>query len=130
MLGPPDWHIGFDDCGHDRQSPIDIDTSLVKSQTYSNPVKMTFDKPGGLVTGTLENTDHSPTLRIEDTDPGAQLTGGPLRGNIYTLANFHVHFGCQNDRGSEHTLNKKHFSGQVNANITFKLFFSRKCALP
>lgn len=84
---------------------------------------MTFDKPGGLVTGTLVNTDHSPTVEIESSDAGAQLTGGPLRDNTYTLANFHVHFGCQNDRGSEHTLNNKYFSGQVNMNIMCILLF-------
>ena len=123
MLGPPDWHIGYDDCGNDRQSPINIDTSKVKSQSYS-PLKMTFDKPRGLVTGTLVNTDHSPTVEIESDDPGAQLTGGPLRDSTYKLANFHVHFGCQNDRGSEHTLNKKRFSGQVSMNIMCILLFS------
>ena len=116
MLGPPDWHIEYDDCGNDRQSPINIDTSKVKSKSYS-PLKMTFDKPGGKVTGTLINADHSPTVEIESDDAGAQLTGGPLRDNTYKLANFHVHFGCQNDRGSEHTLNNKQFSGEVNMNI-------------
>ena len=75
---------------------------------------MSFDNSRGLVTGTLENNGHSPTLTIDKGQGGATLTGGPLGNATFTLNQFHLHFGCQNDRGSEHTLNEKAFSGQVN----------------
>ena len=116
VLGPRDWKKGWEDCGHDRQSPIDIRTSKVVNENFSD-LKMTFDNPRGLVTGTLENTGHSPTLWIEGE--GAELTGGPL-SETYKLWQFHLHFGCKNNRGSEHKLDGKQFSGQVPVRMTFK----------
>ena len=112
MYGPPDWHKGWEDCGHNRQSPININPSKVVNKNYPT-LKMTFDNPGGLVTGTLENTGHSPTLTIDKSQGTAILTGGPLGDTTYTLQQFHVHFGCKNNRGSEHTYNRKQYAGQV-----------------
>jgi len=112
VLGPEDWPEEWEDCGHDRQSPINIDTSKVESKSYT-PLTMKSDNPRGLVTGTLENNGHAPTLTIDKEQGGATLTGGPLGDDTFTLNQFHVHFGCDNDRGSEHTLNGKAFSAQV-----------------
>ena len=50
---------------------------------------------------------------------GAELTGGPLGDTKYEMAQFHVHFGCKNNRGSEHRLNGKRFSGEVNNNLSY-----------
>ena len=116
MYGPPDWHKGWEDCGHDHQSPINIDTSKVVNKDYRD-LKITFDNQGGLVTGELENTGHSPTLNIDKSKGTAEITGGPLGDTTYTLNQFHVHFGCENSRGSEHTLNGKRFAGQVTTQI-------------
>ena len=68
--------------------------------------------------GTLINTGYSPKLKIDKDNGTAKITGGPL-DSTYTLDQFHVHFGCENDRGSEHTLDKKRFSGQVNKILSF-----------
>lgn len=116
MPGPRDWKKYWDECGRDRQSPIDIRTSKVRGKSFSD-LKMTFDNPRGLVTGTLENTGHYPKLQIEGG--GAELTGGPL-SETYKLKQFHLHFGCKNNRGSEHKLDGKRFSGQVLVGMTFK----------
>ena len=75
---------------------------------------MAFDNARGLVTGELENNGHAPQLTINNGE-GAELTGGPLGDNQFTLLQFHVHFGCTNDRGSEHALDGKKFAGQVNS---------------
>ena len=112
MYGPPDWQKGWVECGLDRQSPININTSSVVNKNYP-PLKITFDNPGGLVAGKLENTGHLPTLTINKSQGTAEITGGPLGFTTYTLNQFHFHFGCENDRGSEHTLNGKQFAGQV-----------------
>ena len=116
MYGPPDWHKGWEDCGHDHQSPINIDTSKVINKDYPD-LKISFDNQGGLVTGELENTGHSPTLNIEKSQGTAEITGGPLGDVTYTLNQFHVHFGCKNNRGSEHTLNGKQFAGEVTTQL-------------
>ena len=123
MYGPPDWHKEWDDCGHDHQSPINIATSRVVIKNYPD-LKITFDSRGGLVTGELKNNGHSPTLEIdrEKSQGTAKITGGPLRDNTYTLSQFHVHFGCENNRGSEHTLNGKQFAGEVTTQLELFVF--------
>jgi len=35
------------------------------------------------------------------------LKGGPLLSDIYHLAQFHAHWGGENSRGSEHTVDGK-----------------------
>ena len=111
MLGPPDWKDKYEDCGQGKQSPINIVKSETVEKSFS-PLKITFDNARGLVTGTFKNTGHSPKLEIDDSN-GASLTGGPLGDKTFELLQFHVHFGCANDRGSEHTLDGKRFSGEV-----------------
>ena len=116
MYGPPDWHEGWEGGGHDHQSPVNIDTSKVVNKDYPE-LKITFDNKRGLVTGELENTGHSPTLNIEKPQGTAEIARGPLEDVTYTLNQFHVHFGCENDRGSEHTLNGKRFGDQVTTKL-------------
>ena len=78
VLGPPDWKDRYEDCGHRKQSPINIVKSETIKKSFS-PLKITFDNARGLVTGTFKNTGHSPELEIADSN-GASLTGGPLGG--------------------------------------------------
>ena len=124
MYGPPDWHKEWEDCGKDRQSPININTSSVVNKDYPDLI-ITFDNSGGLVTGTLKNTGHSPTLDIDKSQGTAEITGGPLGEVTYTLIQYHVHFGCENDRGSEHTLNGKQFAGEVTTQLVPLGFFDK-----
>ena len=84
-------------------------------------IKITFDNTRGLVTGTLLNTGHSPELEIADSNR-ASLTGGPLGDKTFELLQFHVHFGCVNERGSEHKLDGKQLSGEVSDNNDVNLF--------
>ena len=121
VLGPPDWKDRYEDCGHRKQSPINIVKSETIKKSFS-PLKITFENARGLVTGTFKNTGHSPELEIADSN-GASLTGGPLGDKTFELLQFHVHFGCANDRGSEHTLDEKRFSGEVSNKNHSKPFF-------
>ena len=125
VKGPEDWHdleLKKDNqCGGNRQSPINIKTSEVEEEDSYRRLKITFDNARGLVTGTLENTGHSPKLEIADSN-GASLTKGPLGDKTFELLQFHVHFGCANDRGSEHTLDEKRFSGEVSDKNHLKPF--------
>ena len=121
VKGPEEWHELGNQCGGNRQSPINIKTSEVKEEDSYRRLKITFDNKRGLVKGTLENTGHSPKLIIADSY-GASLTGGPLGNNKFELLQFHVHFGCVNKRGSEHKLNGKQLSGEVSDNNDVKLF--------
>ena len=125
VKGPEDWpDLELEKpnhCGKKRQSPINIKKSEVEEEDSYRRLKITFDNKRGLVTGTFENTGHSPKLIIADSS-GASLTGGPLGNNKFELLEFHVHFGCVNERGSEHKLNGKQLSGEVSDNNDVKLF--------
>ena len=109
--GPPDWHKKWEQCGYSQQSPINIDKSEAEHTDFPT-LKIIFDNPGGLVTGTLKNNGHAPTLEIDEDKGTGTLEGGAVDGT-YTLKQFHVHFGCENNRGSEHTESGKRYSGQV-----------------
>ena len=125
VKGPEEWHDlelkKPNHCGKKRQSPINIKISEVKEEDSYRRLQITFYNKRGLVTGTLENTGHSPKLMIADSN-GASLTGGPLGNNKFELLEFRVHFGCVNKRGSEHKLNGKQLSGEVSDNNDVKLF--------
>ena len=125
VKGPEDWHDlkleKPNQCGGNRQSPINIKTSEVEEEDSYRRLKITFDNRRGLVTGTFKNTGHSPTLTIADSN-GASLTGGPLGDKKFELLQYYVHFGCVNKRGSEHKLNGKQLSGEVSDNNDVKLF--------
>ena len=109
--GPPDWHKKWEQCGYSQQSPINTDKSEAEHTDFPT-LKIIFDNPGGLVTGTLKNNGHNPTLEIDEDKGTGTLEGGAVDGT-YTLEQFHVHFGCENNRGSEHTESGKRYSGQV-----------------
>ena len=49
---------------------------------------------------------------VDKSKGTARLKGSRLT-DTYVLKGFHVHFGCENDRGSEHTRNGRRYSGEV-----------------
>ena len=109
--GPSDWYIKWERCGGNRQSPINIDTTRVRERKYRT-LKIEFDNSGGLVAGDLENNGNYPTFSVDKSKGTARLKGSRLT-DTYVLKGFHVHFGCENDRGSEHTRNGRRYSGEV-----------------
>ena len=86
VLGPADWKDRYEDCGHRKQSPINIVKSETIKKSFS-PLKITFDNATGLVTGTFKNTGHSPELEIADSN-GASLTKGPLGAKRLNCSSF------------------------------------------
>ena len=65
--------------------------------------QLAFKGYSGTQNGTMVNTGHSlqynPDGRVNST-----ISGGPVEGSTYTLAQFHFHFGSHDLSGSEHTL--------------------------
>ena len=109
--GPSDWFIKWERCGGNRQSPINIDTTRVRKRQFRT-LKIEFDNSGGLVAGDLENNGNYPTFSVDKSKGTARLKGSRLT-DTYVLKGFHVHFGCENERGSEHTRNGRRYSGEV-----------------
>ena len=45
--------------------------------------------------------------------PLSALVGGPLMDSEYELWQFHAHWGSENGKGSEHTVDGKEFAAEV-----------------
>jgi len=51
------------------------------------------------------------------------MTGGPLGSQKYRLEQFHLHWGSDDTKGSEHTINGQMYAAEVSSpyNTTLKL---------
>ena len=111
VYGPKDWDKVAHECAGSSQSPVNIVTHTVVDREFDDELEVDFDNDNSRVSGTFTNNGHSPTLSITSANT-ATLSGGPL-GNEYKLQQFHFHFGCTNDVGSEHTIDGKAFPAEV-----------------
>ncbi|XP_067031619.1 carbonic anhydrase 1-like [Acropora muricata] len=111
--GTDDWKKIAADCAGSAQSPINIKTSTVSRNSNLKGLSMSFDNIFGKVRGTLTNNGHAPTLTISKQLGTATLTGGPLGKSVYKLEQLHFHFGCENNKGSEHTVDGQAYSGEI-----------------
>ncbi|CAG2164349.1 unnamed protein product [Oppiella nova] len=90
-----------------RQSPIDINPELLLYDPGLLPVHINGDH----VSGKLVNTGRSITFKI-NVEQSVVLSSGPLSYQ-YTLSNITLHFGRENNRGSEHTISGVQFPGEI-----------------
>jgi len=91
------WEKLFPIATGETQSPIDIQTGKVKYNKALEPLVMSY-RPE-----TAENivaTGHS--VQVNFTS-GSTLKGAHLEGT-YSLAQFHLHWGQEKGKGSEHTI--------------------------
>lgn len=113
--GPSHWHE-VDDGAYsismtgERQSPINISTSSAEVSTCDQLGELEYSYVAKNCTS-VENTGSSWKVNV-DCD-GSSLTGGPLGEDIYQLAQFHAHWGGEDSRGSEHTVDGKMFSAEL-----------------
>ncbi|KAK7474462.1 hypothetical protein BaRGS_00034284, partial [Batillaria attramentaria] len=104
-LGPSEWHTVYPDCGGRMQSPINI----MENQVLYDPSMEVFDiRQYGTCTDckmTLMNVGgHTAEVKYSGTPIG--ISGGSLPDD-YVLDQFHFHWGSNNDKGSEHTIDFK-----------------------
>ncbi|XP_065670263.1 uncharacterized protein LOC105845880 isoform X4 [Hydra vulgaris] len=114
--GPEEWHKISPQCNGLNQSPINIVTFNALTKPLNHPLKLSVnDDDGGpiVVEGKLINNGKTIGFNIAEGSASAQLTGGVLSDDVYTLKQFHLHFGCDGQRGSEHTLDGEWFSGEI-----------------
>ncbi|KAM7447282.1 Eukaryotic-type carbonic anhydrase [Porites harrisoni] len=112
-FGPEDWNKVSQVCSKKAQSPINIATSTVVKNPFLNELSFTCDNKNGKVSGLLTNNGHAPTFAIDKDNGTASLTGGPLGDSVFKLEQLHFHFGCENDQGSEHTVDGRAYSGEL-----------------
>ena len=70
------------------------------------------ESTGGRITGKLVNNGKTIGFNVAGGSP-VSLTGGVFGNEVYVLKQFHLHFGCPGQKGSEHTLDGEKFSGEV-----------------
>ena len=121
--GPPDWGKVSKYCDYTAQSPINIETPVKKDASLKG-LRFTTKNRNGRVSGDIKNNGHAPTLTIDKRKSKARLTGGPLGDSVYMLQQFHFHFGCDYDEGSEHLVNGKAYPGEVRNSSSRNFLFS------
>lgn len=114
MYGPTDWGLAAPLCTGQFQSPIDIITSSAQTNSSHNGLALTFDNTDGAISGSLTNNGHAPTVTLDKTKGGVTLAGGPLGQTTFSLEQFHFHFGCESNVGSEHTVDGNSYASEVN----------------
>ncbi|KAK3588834.1 hypothetical protein CHS0354_035975 [Potamilus streckersoni] len=107
---PNFWYKEFPDCGKKRQSPININSNLAEEAGHLRH----FDIGDYLESGTINNMtvwNNGWTVTVQ-VESNIKIKGGGLEG-IYSLRHFHLHWGFQNARGSEHSLNGNSYPMEV-----------------
>ncbi|CAL4065444.1 unnamed protein product, partial [Meganyctiphanes norvegica] len=97
-------------CNGDKQSPIDICSESAKAETGS----ITFSSSYSDLIPKLEikNNGHTVGASWDSSLDLRTITDGGLTG-VYALAQFHFHWGCENNRGSEHTVDGTRYAMEL-----------------
>jgi len=105
--GPSVWSTWFPiaDSGT-RQSPVDILTDSCCGDVSLGDLKCEYE-PSQVK---LVNTGS--TWRMDFSTEGTNLSGGPL-GDSYKVVQMHAHWGDDEGKGSEHTLDGKMFDAEL-----------------
>jgi len=107
--GPNTWASQFPVGNGQRQSPINIDTATARSDRSIDlqPLSISYSP---LDPQPLTNTGHG--WRVDFDSGSSSIRGGPLEGE-YELAQYHCHWGRENARGSEHTVDGKRYAAEL-----------------
>lgn len=71
------------------------------------------------VSGILQNTGQSLVFRVEkDSKHQVNISGGPLSYR-YQFEEIYFHYGMEDNRGSEHQIDKHTFPGEVSGKYQF-----------
>lgn len=106
--GPKSWGKWFPVADQGvRQSPIDICVGDCEDDCESSGLIPKFEVIQDVA---IENTGAS--WKLNCVPEKSSLTGGPLNGE-YKLEQMHAHWGKEEGRGSEHTINGKMYDGEL-----------------
>ncbi|XP_074629900.1 carbonic anhydrase 2-like [Acropora palmata] len=113
IYGPKAWGNVASSCRQSDQSPIDIVTDDVEADSSLGELDITCDNEKGLFNGILLNNGHEPVLTADGARGICNLTGASLKNKYFQLHDLNIHFGCDTDRGSEHTIDGKPFPAEL-----------------
>jgi len=104
--GPATWPSTFETCAGISQSPIDIETSKVKTAD-PGPIKLVaYDKA---MNGNITNNEHTITFTYTDGMQPYMMGGRLPAGDVYEFLQLHWHWGSVSTQGSEHTIDGKEY---------------------
>lgn len=105
--GPSKWSEMFPTISaYNKQSPIDL--TVANLLEAKPPLTLKYDCD---CCQTLSNTGH--TLQVSGIPQDSYVTGGPLCCDKYRFAQFHLHWGPNDNCGSEHTVDGRPFSAEI-----------------
>lgn len=109
--GPAWWGTKWPICRIGKfQSPIDIRPDRLLYDPELTGIVFAYDKK---INGNLTNTGNDVTLYVDDLlIPFLNVTAGPLQ-YTYHLHQMKLHFGQDDTRGSEHTINGLSFPAEL-----------------
>ncbi|XP_076470319.1 carbonic anhydrase-related protein-like isoform X2 [Babylonia areolata] len=122
-----DWGLYFPEATGSRQSPIDLESRAARFEDSLANSPLQFQYPTSRETELLNNGYTLvvfPRVKQAESQTGSRsgthtphlscISGGPLpQGMEYELAEIRFHWGRENSRGSEHTVNGKAFPMEV-----------------
>lgn len=102
----PQWNM----CSKGRrQSPINVEPDKLLFDPYLRHIHIDKHK----VSGTLHNTGQSLVFRVDkDTKQHVNISGGPLAYR-YQFEEIYIHYGIENQQGSEHHIHGYSFPGEI-----------------
>lgn len=103
--GPEEWPKDFKFCGGKHQSPINVDPFFSVVAAFE-PFYFSYYHTVP-TNATLNNNGHSLEVKVS-SEHQAEVAGGNLGGK-YSFAQYHIHWGADDLRGSEHTVNHVRF---------------------
>jgi len=129
--GPEFWETRFEDCAGESQSPIDVQWPE-DSLANARPAQLNFEGYDRLrvldvenapaegfagkdnrLNGHVSNNGHTAVLGVvqEDARDGVMTGSADVlgEGQSYQMLQLHFHWGADNSRGSEHTINGEEF---------------------
>ncbi|KAI9563221.1 alpha-carbonic anhydrase [Daphnia sinensis] len=99
-------------CGGDQQSPIDI---VPKSSVTKAYPKFTFHNYGNFDKMKIMNNGHTVVYNLAANTPADRIpyiTGGGLNDK-YQFHSFHLHWGSDSSKGSEHLIKSKSYPAEL-----------------
>ena len=110
-ISPPKWPTLCPGCNGERQSPIDIKTEETMYMTWDPPLQIS--NMDANITGDFKNDGKTIKWTPKEVNTDVVLKGGPLGEVNYLFGQFHMHWGSEGGKGSEHTLDGKQKAAEI-----------------
>uniref|UniRef100_A0A8B9UX68 Carbonic anhydrase n=1 Tax=Anas zonorhyncha TaxID=75864 RepID=A0A8B9UX68_9AVES len=105
---PERWGEHYPACSGNKQSPINIETEKTIFSPELQPIQLSGYSLPNSKKFKLKNNGHTVVLDLPES---MAITGGYAQQ--YQAKQLHLHWGSPSTAGSEHTVNRKRFAGEL-----------------